>query len=103
MNVRHSDELVHSLSHMNEEKRAGRTWCGQYIEFWPDHLKDLPVTCLECIAQPELSPEEWRKAKRDVDERGDDWAMRRKNHLEKITGDGRCAFCGYSHKMRFYT
>lgn len=99
--VRYDDELVHQLSHMNEEKRAGRTWCGRYIEFWPDRLLDGPVTCLVCIAQPPLSVEEWRKAKRDVDERGDDLVMRCRLHLQVTLPDGRCSQCGYSHRMEF--
>lgn len=101
MNVRYDDELVHQLSHMNEEKRAGRTWCGRYIEFWPDQLLDEPVSCLQCIVEPPLSVDEWRKAKRDVDERGDDLVMRCRDHLYHKDEDGRCSRCGYYHRMEF--
>lgn len=101
MNVRYDDGLVHAFSHMNEEKRAGRTWCGRYIEFWPSQLLDEAVTCLTCVSQPSLSVDEWRKAKRDVDERGDDIVMRCKHHLRTLLADGKCVHCGYAHQMEF--
>lgn len=97
--VRYDDELVHQLSHINREKRAGRTWCGRYIEFWPNQLLDAPVTCLLCIGEPQL--DDLKNAQRDVDERGDDIVMRCKLHLQVTLLDGRCSQCGYSHRMEF--
>lgn len=101
MSVMYSDGLVHELSHVNREKRAGRTWCNRYIEFWPDHLQDIPVTCLLCIARPALTAKEEAEAQRDVDERGDDIVMACKHHFRTTQEDGSCTHCGYSHKMEF--
>ena len=99
--VRYDDNLVHALSHINCEKRAGRTWCNRYIEFWPYQLLDVPVMCVTCIAQPDLTPDQWRQAKRDVDERGDDRVMGCRDHLAFVDPERRCHLCGYFHKMEY--
>ena len=51
--------LTHILSHVNPEKRAGRTSCGRYIEFWPEDIDDSTTpTCLQCVgAAPVVSPD----------------------------------------------
>lgn len=99
------DGVVHAFSHINEEKRAGRTWCGRYVEFWAHDLCDdtVPVSCLTCLSQPQLTVEEWRNAHRDIDERGDDIAMRcGTKHRERVDEHDRCTWCGYRQVLQFY-
>lgn len=93
--------MVHTLSHVNNEKRAGRTFCSRYVEFWPkDLVEDVAVTCLTCLVEPTHS-EVIERAQRDVDERGDDIVMRCQDHLYHRDEDGRCSRCGYYHRMEF--
>ena len=88
-------DIIHQLSHVNVEKRAGRTLCGRYVEFTPEMVVEGEgkATCLECAATPlpvTVVPDA------AVDERGDDVARRcGSDHMVFQDANGRCTECGY--------
>lgn len=93
----------HELSHWNTERRAGRTNCGRYEEFWPKDLaEDMPVTCLSCVTSPAPEPSELhaQRAREDVDERREDviraCGPQHGKWRSLYHDDGRCWRCGYA-------
>lgn len=94
------DHLVHEFSHLNRERRAGRTWCGHYVEFWPkDLVEDAVVTCLACIARPGIvdtfdNPiaiqERWEDIVRNCGEN---------RHNLRRDALGNCVECGYGQPL----
>lgn len=89
--------LIHELTHVNEEQRAARTRCGQYIELWPDAVEQAEYpTCLGCLGAPDIDVATWRKAHEDVNERWQDVVRHCTNHLYHRDEQGRCSRCGYT-------
>jgi hypothetical protein len=100
------DGLWHRLTHINEEHRAARTGCGQYLEPQPkDVVEDAPLTCLACLTTTDediMRAEREQHVDRDIRERGDEVVMRcGSKHLDGVDDDARCVHCGYRHRMEF--
>lgn len=48
-------QLMHVLSHVNSARRAGRTNCGMYLEFFHHQLhEDSVPTCLQCLGARDI-------------------------------------------------
>ncbi len=97
-------DVVHRVTHINEEKRAGRLGCGRYVEPWPKDIADEPVTCLMCavvIDEDILRAERDEHVDRDIAERGDEVSARcGEQHREQVDANDRCVRCGYGQIWR---
>lgn len=93
--------LVHDFSHLNPERRAGRTFCGRYVEFWPrDLVEDGVVTCLGCVAQPRPRPAKF-DSPNAVFERWEDRVRECGENRHNLKRDerGNCVCCGYGQPL----
>lgn len=96
-----NEGLVHGFSHINRERRAGRTFCGQYVEFWPkDLVEDCVVTCLGCVSQPRPRPEEFDNPSA-IQERWEDRVRECGENRHNLERDklGNCVHCGYGQPL----
>lgn len=91
--------LVHDFSHLNRERRAGRTWCGKFAEFWPKDLVGdvvVVVSCLACVAQPHIPIDAFDDPSA-IQERWEDRvrACGENRHNRRCDVLGNCVECGY--------
>jgi hypothetical protein len=101
--LREGETVIHRIDYANIEKRAGRTRCGRYLEFWPSDIVagEDGATCLECVVMslPPLTPGLVMSDDAAVDERGDDIAQYcGASHMAALDVNGRCARCGYGQR-----
>ena len=87
--------LMHVLSHINSARRAGRTNCGLYIEFYQHELffNVTVPTCIPCVGAQDIPSRDDA-----VEDRWEDVVARcalAGNHLVQCDNDGYCFKCGY--------
>lgn len=114
--------VVHALLYMNNERRAGFTRCGMYVEFRPTSLLEAAPTCVRCVGHvlPSCKCPTYRAnnllAGKDnliaghratcpvvegyaaVEGRLGDiarWCVRRGTHNKECDDNGFCQECGY--------
>lgn len=86
--------IIHTLSHVNFEKRACRTLCGRYEDVFPDDVEAQAVTtCFSCLSVPLVVERD-----SNVEDRWEDRVRRCAldgMHLVQADNDGYCFACGY--------
>jgi len=110
--------VVHALTYVNKERRAGATACKNLVEFRPRHVEDRVVTCVRCLGEIQCDCDKvrakfalpWSRSVghelgcvshwgRDmVDGRREDVVRRCRDagsHYRSCDDDGYCNSCGY--------